>query len=105
MCSALLSGLLPIAFGVAFIYTVGPMVAANNGILLLGIPSSLDWVFVLPLVNALNGGNPTNLVFFTSTNNFVGTGPQTTTTPATRTPVPTPTGRKSICLNRPDWFD
>jgi hypothetical protein len=50
---ALLSGLLPIAFGAAFAYTVGPMIAANNGILLLGIPGSLDWVFVLPLVNAV----------------------------------------------------
>jgi len=49
---ALLSGLLPIAFGAAFLYTVGPMIAANNGLLLLGIPGSLDWVFVLPLVNA-----------------------------------------------------
>jgi pimeloyl-ACP methyl ester carboxylesterase len=50
---ALLSGLLPIAFGVAFIFTVGPLITSNNGILLLGIPGSLDWVFLLPLVNAV----------------------------------------------------
>jgi pimeloyl-ACP methyl ester carboxylesterase len=49
---AILSGLLPIAFAAAFIYTVGPLVRNNNGILLLGLPGSLTWVFLLPLVNA-----------------------------------------------------
>jgi pimeloyl-ACP methyl ester carboxylesterase len=50
---ALLAGLLPIAFGVAFYLTVWPLITANNGILLLGIPGKLDWVFALPLVNAV----------------------------------------------------
>ena len=49
---AVLAGLLPVAFAVALYYTVGPLVANNSGILLLGIPGSLDWVFALPLVNA-----------------------------------------------------
>ncbi len=50
---AILAGLLPLAFGAAFIYTVGPMISANNGLLLLGLPGSLDWVFILPVVNAV----------------------------------------------------
>ena len=50
---AVLAGLLPVAFGAAFYYTVWPLVTANNGILLLGIPGQLDWVFALPLVNAV----------------------------------------------------
>ena len=50
---AVLCGLLPIAFAGLFVYTVGPLVRANNGILLIGIPGSLTWLFLLPLVNAV----------------------------------------------------
>ena len=50
---AVLAGLLPIAFGAAVYYAIWPLVVANNGILLLGIPGRFDWVFALPLVNAV----------------------------------------------------
>ena len=49
---AVLCGLLPVAFAVALFLTVGPLVQSNNGILLLGLPGSLTWVFLLPLINA-----------------------------------------------------
>jgi pimeloyl-ACP methyl ester carboxylesterase len=50
---ALLTGLLPIAFAAVFIYFVGPLVLSGSGILLLGLPASLTWLFLIPLVNVV----------------------------------------------------
>jgi hypothetical protein len=48
---AVLSAVLPVAFVVAFILTVGPLIRSNAGVLLLGLPGSVTWVFLLPLIN------------------------------------------------------
>jgi hypothetical protein len=48
---------------------------------------------MLPLVNALNGGSPTNLAVFFSTNNSRVATNALTTFPTGRTPALTPTGR------------
>ncbi len=81
-------GVLPSFFGNGFAFT------STRDVLRALIILQDDVEKMLPLVNALNGGNPTNLIGLFPTNNVsVATNNFFTTTPATRTPVPTPTGR------------